>query len=105
VLVSTDRIDPEVIMAAKVALRVFDARYTKASEEERLKIAISAADEKRRELAGPEGQRYAYRVCCRHLTAESWYRSEADARYWAEKFLRREWWLERALLGDWERVG
>ena len=75
-----------------------------------LEAALNAADEERRGLAqpDPEGQEYVYRVC--------W---QANGETWRGRLVKRLGvavrqrddkahlgaWVERALLGDWKRVG
>jgi len=73
-------------------------------ERDAMKAALSAAEEKRRELASP-GE-YAYRVVWdagHGLTAQSQAMSLAKAERFASE-LDCSPWVERALLGTWERV-
>lgn len=105
--VSTEQhIDPEVLDAAHEA---WDAVYF--AEFDAMEAALKAADEKRRELAqaDPEGQEYAYRICRERISGriireKRRFRTEGEARYWANAHLMPVWWVERALLGTWEKL-
>lgn len=76
-------------------------RLTPDERAEAMEVALRAADEKRRQLADPEGQEYVYL-----------YRLVAGAVIWptfsedeAKRIARDpRFRVERALVGDWERV-
>lgn len=101
------RIDSEVIDAALDAWfgeRGITAGIKGDVERDAMKAALGAAGEKRRELAGPEGQEYAYRVA---WVAEGIMHTKPMSLEKAEQFANEldcGPWVERALLGDWERA-
>lgn len=83
-------------------------------ERDAMEAALNAADEKRRELAqaDPEGQEYAYRTVWRRRSNGEITRSrELVSQESGSKVAAGltdghfEAWVERALLGTWERVG
>jgi|HubBroStandDraft_5_1064220.scaffolds.fasta_scaffold15491_6 hypothetical protein len=109
---SAERIDPTVIEAAIDAFEKapeYDGAGPDTTDRVAMEAAIRAADEKRRELAQavPEGQEYVYRTCWR-ANGETWRgrlvkRLSVAVRQRDEK-AHLEVWVERALLGTWEKL-
>jgi hypothetical protein len=99
--VSTERIDPEVLEAVHRVLRYEGVKLHDAVVGE----IIRAVSEKLEAQADTEGQEYVYRVRTERniwpmLSKEE---AELEARIWNRRS-SADAWVERALLGDWERV-
>lgn len=102
---SAKRIDPETRAAVAEAI---EARIVGEWDiEELAEAALRAADEKRHELTDPEGQEYAYQVHTQLYADEK--AALQRARYLTAVLRHHDpdaepIVVERALLGDWERV-